>query len=517
MTLRPGGTIEGVVLDLDGRPVPGARVVVAGAHFENTKSGVDGRFKVEGLPAGRFQVSAMLQQERVVSWTAQAEVTLAEAERREIVLKPKPGALVAGVVISPAGEPVAEAQVMGWARPADGGYEPGGMATDKSGPDGRFRLRTLPAGEVTVMTQAKGFSPQQVKARAPDSNLVIKLEQADVVAGRVVDEQGAPVKQFRISSRPFDTQDGRFEMPVRRGKFELVFEAMGFAQRGVSVEAKSGRTDLGDVRLSKGRAIEGVVVDASTGKPVAGALVDVGLDDRGGSPELSERLGAVKTDAAGRYRLEAVDPSSAMIMATHQDYPATSRKLAPFEAKVDLAFQPGVLLRVMVVDAQDAPVQRAWVRAMTKGATPEVLEAEGTAGVYVTKSLRPGTYTLRVMTRGGTPFLPVEVELGEAAVELTIKEATEGATVHLSGGDAQWFYLVRGRVQAPTRVRELDQLLMGLEVQGGVAKHVPAGTWTVLAGRGDATPELAAQLIEVPKEGELRVTITAPFRPLSME
>lgn len=50
-----------------------------------------------------------------------------------------------------------------------------------------------------------------------------------------------------------------------------------------------------------------------------------------------------------------------------------------------------------------------------------------------------------------------------------------------------------------------------------MAKHVPAGTWTVLAGRGDATPELAAQLIEVPKEGELRVTITAPFRPLSME
>lgn len=76
--IQDSGTIVGTVTDRATRaPIPGATVVVEGTSFSTT-SGVDGRFRIEGVPAGPHQVQA-----RYIGY-APMEVAVLVREKEEV-------------------------------------------------------------------------------------------------------------------------------------------------------------------------------------------------------------------------------------------------------------------------------------------------------------------------------------------------------------------------------------------------------------------------------------------------
>ncbi|HEY6146535.1 MAG TPA: carboxypeptidase regulatory-like domain-containing protein, partial [Thermoanaerobaculia bacterium] len=238
---------------------------------------------------------------------------------------------VSGRLLDPSGKPVAGAAVKWFAYRTDdqllldltSGAEPAALGETKTGEDGRFRvaldkpgvavaLRVLPAGLPSIRLGGPYDS-------AEDSSLEdLHVASAELLTGRVVDDQGKPVagaSVTAVASDPYsdvDSQaiadaksgpDGAFSIPTAPAapRAVLVRVAGYVPATQVQLDAKP---DL-RVIVKRGGVIQGTVVDAS-GKPAAGAIV------------VSDDL-AVQTDAAGTYRLVGVDTGLRAVEALWKD------------------------------------------------------------------------------------------------------------------------------------------------------------------------------------------------------
>jgi len=112
--------------------------------------------------------------------------------------------------------------------------------------------------------------------------------------------------------------------------------------------------------------IAGVVVEASTGKPIAGAYVGTG--DSGGSNYSRHRQQGLhaktKTDEQGRFVLEGLAFQDHPLVATHpefarHDLTVTLLKGAPApDVRVDL--KPAAKIYVTIVDSSGEPLEGIW-------------------------------------------------------------------------------------------------------------------------------------------------------------
>jgi len=233
------GTVSGVVREADGAtPAAGVRVFVAGRVL--TGIGFDGRSDGEGLlastvtdesgafsfpnvPAGNVQV------------VAQRAATFEEAEARSVVpeggettlslVLPGSGGTVRGIVRDALGNPVPNARVAA------------GTTLTNADADGRFEVRGLPRGTVTVYGQgfespALGTVP--VTTSGPDDlqEVVITLEPVGSIVGTVFEADGeTPVAAQKVqlwlggrgvAAETFSDADGRFAFPTQPlGQYEL--------------------------------------------------------------------------------------------------------------------------------------------------------------------------------------------------------------------------------------------------------------------------------------------------------
>jgi hypothetical protein len=400
------------------------------------------------------------------------------------------------VVISSEGEPVQGAEVTGWQDSVDGGVEVPVIGRAITDEQGRFRLRSMVAGQVQLSTEhrKRHLETHQV-ANAPDERVVVKLGAGVTISGRVVNSEGQPITAFAILHQTFEAEDGRFSMPMREGTSTIAFDAEGYAQLIRPVKLQKGDNPLGDVVMQRGRPVTGVVRDARTKQPIEGALVDVGVE-QAETFMLSERNGAVPTDSQGRYRLPAVDSSSGFIFATARQYVAASQPLAGNTA--DFELRPASTLTVKLVDALGAPfTQRAWVAATGKGLVP--LRPASTPGSYESKEMSPGTWTISVQADPTRTFRSTQVTVGEASSELVIREATDGVTVELKPTEASdGMVLVPGTVSSVTGLKGVMSRGDSVRVIDGAARNVLPGAWTVLLFRRSGMSfEAATYPIEV--------------------
>ena len=122
ITLLPGETLDGIILDSDGAPVEGAEVLVTEASpmsglLIGMPMGESGNADAVADPNGWFAVADLATETRyTVSAsrpgfvTAQVNgVTLPRTEPVELILEPS--SRLAGIVLDPAGEPIAGAGV----------------------------------------------------------------------------------------------------------------------------------------------------------------------------------------------------------------------------------------------------------------------------------------------------------------------------------------------------------------------------------------------------------------------
>jgi protocatechuate 3,4-dioxygenase beta subunit len=149
-----------------------------------------------------------------------------------------------------------------------------------------------------------------------------------------------------------------------------------------SVEVEPDRTNETTLWLEPGVSLDGTVVDARDGRPVADAVVDV----RGGGQAANvssvggrASYGAVRTDADGRFRTPGLPFDFIVTMSVRaRGYRLAERSMSlqaveGARAPLEFRLEPGGTLRGTVRDADGAPVAGARVVVRPR-------DAEGSAG-----------------------------------------------------------------------------------------------------------------------------------------
>src|SRR5262249_25907887 len=184
LRLQRGGTVTGRVLDERGAPLPGARVHFGTREDEPGTSppdpieqilqaaatDEDGRFELADLPAGQVEADASAPDCLNASWPS-FQLAAGEVHPLDPVTL-APGGTLAGVVLDPAGHPVAGAEVSALDLPLQQRampqqFEYYARASRMMLPDsshavtdaaGRFELRGLAGASHSLIAHAQNFS-----------------------------------------------------------------------------------------------------------------------------------------------------------------------------------------------------------------------------------------------------------------------------------------------------------------------------------------------------------------------
>lgn len=534
LVLAPARSARGRVQDPEGRPIAGAEAFARPALRPGASDGdesgtpvqsdAQGVFSFLELPAAEVELTvrrkgyapSVLPAFRIPPGTGPVDLG---------VVKLRPGATLAGRVIDPRGQAVPEGEVFLLDRPAGPnemdralkGREPAA----KVGADGRFSVEDLAQGApVQVVVRSPGYLIEQVRAVRPPTQkpVVIRLQPAADLVGRVVDEAGAPVPGARVDLRwqaflP-EEPDRPVGEPILRetradgeGRFELRGLPEGTAQVGASapsfVPREGVEIDLprpasaGELRLvlERGALLQGRVTTAA-GEPVPGVRVGVSG-------------AAAATNDDGLYWLEGAELGKQEVIFLHRSHGRVAR---PFEIQprvnvLDLAFEPGVEVSGRVVDDTGKPVPGARVEL-----TPEyrfdpkqVHAVAGEDGRFRLSPVAAGRYRLKAGAEGFADT--------ERPGTLVVEEPVSNLEITLD----------RGAVLSGNILGLAAEDLAQVEVEARGDSGVTLPAWTDGRGRyeirslapGDWT--VTARLWDDQRQAKTRVAIRRSDRELTCD
>lgn len=269
VTLEPGVSCEGTVVDRDGRLAGGVEVVaVSQAVVARVRdvTRADGSFRLLGLTPGRVELRATdgdRGSARLVRQCAPGE-TFVWAARLE------PGLALRGSVSTAAGKPVAGAVVLAFAPPA--GERRDSWAREvRTDEDGRFAVAGCPADaefEVSVVAGGRRLAfREHVDPRGGELEIEVAEpgRRSTHIIGTVLDDTGRSVAHAEITAvlqgatghnicSP-DPDTGRFSIgPTYAGWYGVRVEAAGYLAVDLGrSEVRDGATwDVGEIRLARG-------------------------------------------------------------------------------------------------------------------------------------------------------------------------------------------------------------------------------------------------------------------------
>jgi RNA polymerase sigma factor (sigma-70 family) len=348
--MRRGATVRGTVLAPDGTPARGASIVLGFSIFAYDKLEArahdDGGFTITGAAPGGSKL--------FIDWRGAAQhvepivVPPDGGDLTGLVLRLQANHFLAGRVVDSRGEPASRVNVSCRSRDDDHGVH---AVTDAKG---AFRVEQLPAGPVKVEVYGPGYAWSVIEGVAVDrDDFVATLSPAGRAAGRVVDgTTGEPIARFRIrfvhprlangerpvssyssewaeAGRTFDDANGRFdtgeEMMDCGAILGLEASAEGYAPALADhvVLTAAPDPDALVIRLHRGGALEGIVVDAGDGKPVVGALVKFvseAMPIYSGYDSFASSRPVVRTDESGRFKIDRIAAGSCRLVVEHADY-----------------------------------------------------------------------------------------------------------------------------------------------------------------------------------------------------
>jgi len=360
LTLATTGAIRGRVLDKLGQPIEGAELTV-GAERSNTigrtaTTLADGGFLIGHVPPGTYGVNA-----KHAGHLSEFRKPLTIEPRRhteagDFLLADAP--VLSGVVVDPAGAPVAGAKLWGW--PSTSGQGAGGKSAD----DGTFTI-LLPQDEpYSLGATCEGYdavSDNRSTVYAPGTTAIrIVMQRAAALAVLVLDEEsGQPLEEFgygvlldnsshsprqvfteRRKPRALAHPGGRADIAFRAGKDLVVVAAPGHCTATIDLEPGQPVERPHVVRLARSASVAGVCVEQ--GSPAVGAAVRLerGLDwsheafraDRG-------NVATSSTAADGAFRFDDVEPGRYRVVA--QAASGAARMSAPFQVRAGQPVQLG--------------------------------------------------------------------------------------------------------------------------------------------------------------------------------
>jgi len=431
-------TLRGVVLDVAGVPVSGAKVALArastlGLEFTHQTVTTDekGAFRIEREEPGRATLRA-LTPAGVPGAALEVELVAGE-ELADLVLRLEPGGRLSGEAVGAAGEPLADLRVEA-SQPGRGFSSE--VRTDAAG---RFVFDELPAGALSVSARTDAGANlraevtleagQEARVRLEAPAGALRLHGRVSAGGRPLAAEitvraanGAPAPRGASSARC--DEDGRYELSLPgAGRYEFWLRSRGGAfldWRG-ELDVPSVADFAYDVALALGR-ISGRVRDAR-GQPVA-AIQVFASNEQGGSVSAT-------TDDEGRYELEA--PVGTFAVRAGGSWSGSSyaearvSELALAEGAhlrdVDLVLVPGGALEGFVRDAAGKGVTRAMITSTIDGRV-DVLGRTDERGAFRIDGLTPGALVLEVIRPPLRLREPVRVEVvaGETrTVELVVE------------------------------------------------------------------------------------------------
>ena len=507
LTIDQGSSLAGRLTWPDGTAASGFDVDVefdpsflGGMEAMNAMRGRDGedetdaegRFLVTGLGKGPFVVRAEAERapsgsedddDEPVTWVARKNAVRPDGTELALVLEPPVG--VAGRVVNDLGEPVERFTVQ--ARTKTSGLLAGVGAENTTGEfeadDGRFFLEGLRPGEWEAFASAEGHGrAEPLPLSVPQlegAELVLTLDRAATVVGKVVDPSGQPVAGAKVAPKVTLGDIGRIALEqasgthleaetLDDGSFELGGLPTG-ALELVASHAELAQSLPAPVELVPAERLEGLVLELRTGGRILGVVYDDAGDPWPGQtilvqdPTLSSGQKFGSSDGAGEFLFEGLAPGSYQVMTFGSQAPNN----AP-EDDNDFAAMLGGLKFTMaqVEDGEDTWVELGAVPANPVHLAGRVLAAgdpvggamvslfsdggEGMEGLkftttnsdgrFETELNAPGRYLISVQQVIGTgqqqsvEFLRDVPEVEEHELELVLPVGTVAGRVRGPGG-----------------------------------------------------------------------------------
>lgn len=507
LRLEPLGELVVTVLGPDGKPPPSARALLANADSPEPDFGEPdetGELRFVGLVAGDYRLEIDDGEPGGGEFVRHREsLHLASGETRRLTVRLVATVTLEGTLVDAQGKPVAGAVI-----------SPKGdaMRSAETGDDGTFSIPGLaPDTQVELELQherAVACTPSSVRATA--ARQVLTAVFGEVVSGRVVDPEGTPVVEFFVNGAEQYTLDGRFEVPVGKGG-SLEISGLDGAPVRVPLE---GRRDVGDVVLTPGPALAGLVVDEA-GQPVAGVQVT----------SAAFVFGAVESDARGRFEARLLAGQAAIVVqARHGELGA----LVELGARVDpvtIVLTPPTRVEGLVRGSGGRPVATS---VIARGEGEQEYQVDTDAQGRFTLALQQGTWLIGTRaSRSSAPFRisgrTARVELGGASerCELTVRGLPMPSGALL---------VPNGVPFAPDDPSMIDPLSLpsgaiALGTNGGVVggRELPCGPWQLHAFFGEASTMVPVVLgpgpnvitVNAPQlagaSSEMRITVPSAF------
>lgn len=304
-------------------------------------------------------------------------------EERELALELPAGYTVEGIVVDPAGAPLAGAEV--WTSDAFDWPSERPLAHARS--DGTFRLEGL-ASDAHIGARARGFRPSPffqptILPVGPSGARTVTLEVeagGGSVAGHVLDPDGRPLTRALVTCGDqggyiVDLEaglrgeaaeracaatgaNGSFTLPndVPPGVRELFAIAPGFPVWSGSVEVVEGETAQVEILLARPARVRGRVLDARR-QPVSGATIRSGEEVQGGWFHDDFPPSRARSDERGEFLLECLAPGPQILYAEalsarlgRANVGVTCQEGA--ETRCELVLDPGLVITGRVVDRE---------------------------------------------------------------------------------------------------------------------------------------------------------------------
>lgn len=440
ITLALGGrTLSGIVTDVSGGPIVGARIDAAKLAGEArpstaiamTTTGADGRYRVT-VAEGQLLVAA-----RSADYAPQSRYVEVGASGATADFALVPGGAIEGVVLDEQSkQPVPGAAIAArrdspvmWLAEAGGHHV-------IANANGRFRLTGLRPGVYELDARGDGRrskSPTVVGLGVAEqvADIQILVGVGAVVRGKVVDESDAPVANATVFAIGGDDEarsdaTGAFALEgITPGKHALLARSDGHVSTGMtSIELADKDLDGVVVRVRRGTTIKGHVEPRQ--------VADVRLESDEAALARPSFVAPITTATDGEFELGPVLAGMARLSARcpSGDQGAVEIAIAPGMTEIVVTVTAGASIAGRVVDGDDKPVQGVTVMAAPVGTnervtivygmvTSGIQGVSGPNGAYALHGLVPGSYRMTVLDRGR----PLRMRKPPPTVKLAAAEA----------------------------------------------------------------------------------------------
>ena len=372
IVLLPEAIMRGLVKDVDGKPLEGARVrlqTITDEAYEadytyfdsdeagpETASGTDGSWQLGELPAqGIATVEISAPQRATARFQAWLEGAANEAPAQKLRL----GGVVRGRVVDEKGAGVAGVSMF---------LQSGGYGAKPSDKDGNFVIEGLSVGVGTLNFWNQGgqwFPPADpvtyaISAQGGDIDLgALQSGRGTLVSGVIVDKatkKPVPDLEINLSNRKAKTDaNGRFKGRIGNGYFQLEIKGdyATVGERNFVEISKSAETyDMGEVTVEPAFSLPLQILDEKGEAIMNTTLMFQGEGGRSDYAQFDGEKMSIGPLQPGEYKVkgygawEVVEPKKATIAAKTVVEPLTIR----------LRKKPTVTLSGRVVDGKGAPL-----------------------------------------------------------------------------------------------------------------------------------------------------------------